>query len=200
MSGPARVDVLPYWRVLSAQAEPEPRTSSNDVPVIRLAPSAAFGDGTHETTQLCLLGLGSLLRTGFRPASALDFGSGSGILSIAVARFGARVEAVEIDEQAILSAHRNAEMNDVSKQIEFRHRLSQPAQSFDLVMANVVLSVLLDFADALCARISQGGRMLLSGLVATDVPVVFARYRPLLGPWQADVHTRGEWRVVQFRR
>jgi ribosomal protein L11 methyltransferase len=167
-------------------------------PILRIHPTSAFGDGTHETTQLCLLGLGHFLRTGFRPKAVLDFGAGSGILAIAAASFGARVEAVEIDENASESARHNACLNGVADLIDFRTRLSEPSRPSSLVLANVVRKVLLDYATALCARQARDGKMILSGLLTTDVPEVLACYKPLLQPMAAQVYERREWRAVVF--
>jgi ribosomal protein L11 methyltransferase len=166
--------------------------------LLRIKPGPGFGLGTHETTQLCLLGLGHLLRTGFKPQTVLDFGTGSGILAIGAALSGARVEAVEIDEMAIEHARENAALNDVDELIEFRTRTSEPARQFDLVFANIVYLVLLENAEALCARQLRSGRMILSGLFGTDVPGILARFKPLLIPMTAQVYERGEWRAVVF--
>jgi ribosomal protein L11 methylase PrmA len=72
------------------------------------------------------------------------------------------------------------------------------ARELDLVFANIVNPVLLEIGDALCARQSRHGRMTLSGLVATDVPSILARYKPLLAPMGAQVYERGDWRAIVF--
>ena len=192
------IDVSPHWRVLPPWVEPEVQGHVDGVRLIRINPGAGFGLGTHETTQLCLLALGHFLRTGLRPATALDFGSGSGILAIGAALSGARVEAVEINERALENARENATLNHVEQLIEFRTQLTEPVREFDLVFANIVNPVLLEIGKALCARQSRHGRMTLSGLVATDVPSILARYKPLLAPMSAQVYERGDWRAIVF--
>src|SRR5664279_3870288 len=112
------MNVSPHWRVLPPWVEPDVRGHVDGVPIIRINPGAGFGLGTHETTQLCLLALGHFLRSGFRPATVLDFGSGSGILAIGAALSGAKVEAVEINERAIENARENATLNHVEQLIE----------------------------------------------------------------------------------
>jgi ribosomal protein L11 methyltransferase len=191
------VEVPPYYRVVPPELDAESRFDSA-ASVIRIKPGSGFGDGTHETTQLCLTALGAFVRAGFRPEIVLDFGAGSGILAVAAALTGARVEAVEIDAAALDGARLNARLNGVEQAIDFRQRLEQPARAFDLVLANVLLHVLMDFAEPLCARVSRRGRAVLSGLLGTDVPAILARYRPLLAPMRADVFERGEWRAVVF--
>jgi ribosomal protein L11 methyltransferase len=192
------VDIPPYWKVVPPGVGAPAPGVDGSVSLIRIAPGVGYGTGTHETTQLCLLALGFLLRSGFAPRTALDFGAGSGILSIGAALSGARVEAVEIDERALDHARDNARLNGLETQIDCRTRLSQPAREFDLVFANILRSVLLEYAEDLCRRQSRRGRMILSGLVATDVPDVLARYKPLLAPMGAQVYERGEWRAIVF--
>jgi ribosomal protein L11 methyltransferase len=190
------IELAPYWRILPSSAEPP--ECGRPLPLIRIDPEHCFGDGSHETTQLCLLGLGHLLRCGFAPKSAVDFGSGSGILALAVAGRGARVEAVENDLSALEVARKNARLASVDQLVDCRERLSEPAIEVDLVLANVITPVLLAFAGALCARQSRAGRMILSGMLPTDVPAVLARYEPLLRPMRPQLFARGEWRALLF--
>jgi len=95
------IDLPPFWRVLPASVELSERGPLNDLSPLRIKPGRGFGVGNHETTQLCLLGLGHYLRTGPRQRTVLDFGAGSGILSIAAALSGAHVQAVDLSEGMI---------------------------------------------------------------------------------------------------
>ena len=80
--------------------------------VVRIEPGMAFGTGTHETTRLCLVAL----EKHFDGGSFLDVGTGTGILAIAAAKLfpEARVEAYDIDSQAIAIAKENAQLNGVT--------------------------------------------------------------------------------------
>jgi ribosomal protein L11 methyltransferase len=193
------IDLPPFWRVLPPAVESSESRLLNDLSLLRIKPGRGFGVGNHETTQLCLLGLGHYLRTGSRPRKVLDFGTGSGILAVAAALSGIPVQAVEIDELAIENARENAALNGVEPLIEFRTHLSEPAEPFDLVLANILNQVLLDHAEALCARQSRNGQMILSGLFGTDVPGILARYRPLLAPMTPEVYERAAWRAIVFK-
>ncbi|MCY4248592.1 MAG: 50S ribosomal protein L11 methyltransferase, partial [Chloroflexi bacterium] len=83
--------------------------------VIALDPGMAFGTGTHPTTQLCLQALERVIQHG---QSALDIGCGSGILSIAAVKLGARrALALDIDPIAVAAARDNAIYNDVAQRI-----------------------------------------------------------------------------------
>jgi ribosomal protein L11 methyltransferase len=83
----------------------------------------SFGDGRHETTQLCLLALGYLIHSRIRPRRTLDFGTGNGVLGIAAAKAGSLVEAVDSETDALDEARVNARLNGVSSQFDLRTAL-----------------------------------------------------------------------------
>jgi ribosomal protein L11 methyltransferase len=128
----------------------------------------------------------------------LDFGAGTGVLAIAAALHGARVEAVEIDARALAAAAENVRLNRVPELVELRRHLAEPPRQHDLVGANIVSPVLLEHAEALCARQAPSGRLVLSGFLGPQVPEILARYGPLLAPMRSQVYERGEWRAVMF--
>src|SRR5512135_2582743 len=81
---------------------------------IVLDPGLAFGTGSHPTTQLCLRWLDANLQGG---ESVLDYGCGSGILTIAALKLGAASAiGVDLDVQAIRASRDNAAANQVAAQ------------------------------------------------------------------------------------
>ncbi len=189
----AGVDVVPCWSVVPTHAAEEDGRRQ-----LVIEPGPGFGDGTHDTTQLCLQALAALAP---RAASwrMLDFGSGSGILAIAAARLGASVDAVEIDAVARAHGERNARANAVADRVRHSRTLEDTRGAFDLTMANILRAVLLDFADALVAGLAHNATLVLSGLVSTDVPQVSVRYASLLGNHRPEVYERGDWRALVWR-
>jgi ribosomal protein L11 methyltransferase len=122
-----------------------PQPESGDL-VIRLEPGLAFGSGYHPTTRLCL----QLLRRLYEeeaPARVLDLGAGTGVLSLAALALGAKsVVAVEYNDLAVRTAHRNLKHNRREQEMRLihgdaRHFAYPPA---DLALANIHLDVLLD--------------------------------------------------------
>ena len=193
MAGPAAprtITVAPYYRLVPPGTPPSPGPQA-----LVLAPG--HGDGSHETTQLCLLALGYLLRQAPRPR-VLDFGAGNGVLSLAAARAGSIVEAVELDPGALAEARHNLELNGLTAQVTTRTTLSEAPAPFDLIVANILVDVLVAFAEALCARLAPTGALVLSGLTATCVPQILAAYRERLPAHTPTVYSRGEWRAVVF--
>ena len=190
---PAPIRVAPRWQILPVGASADP-----DAIPIWLEPGPGFGDGFHPTTQLCLQGIAALAPRG-RAWRLLDVGSGSGILSIAGARLGASVDAVEIDERAIEHAERCHRANGVEDRVRSFSSLTEVRGPFDLVVANVWRAVLLSLCKELVHLPAPGGSILISGLVSTDVPEVSVSYSQLLGQQRAEVYERDEWRALVWR-
>jgi len=110
--------------------------------VIIIDPAAAFGTGTHETTQGCLILLEKvvheLMGKGSEP-TLLDVGCGSGILAIAGKKLGVgTVWGVDNDPVAIEAARRNAVLNGVADTVTLACMpLEEVAGAWDIVTANL---------------------------------------------------------------
>ena len=160
-----RLVVKPTWR----EYEPE----AGDV-VIVLDPGMAFGTGHHPTTRSCLEALERLVEPG---ASVLDFGCGSGILSIAASKLGASsVLGVEADSSAVRVAKRNARENGVEHNVRVvEGTLPRPearAGEFDVAVANISAKVVSESAAELVRVVRRGGNVIASGIIADNRGVV----------------------------
>ena len=162
--------------------------------ILRILPARAFGTGTHESTRLCLAALESIAAR--RPLGrAVDVGAGTGILSVAAARLGAReVTAIDIDPEAIDSARLHAALNGVEVRL-VRGDGGHPLASgrFDLVLANLTAPLLLERRDEIAGLCARGGRVILAGFLHEDAPEMAAAYSAL-GP--ADARFDGEWAAL----
>lgn len=199
------VDVAPDWRILPpwVEATESERATRR---ILRLNPGAGFGTGTHETTQLCL---GALVELGLGGKRVLDFGSGSGILSIAAALLGAEVDGVEIDPLAIDNAVENAALNGLAvgeartearARLRFAQTLESARGEYSGVVANILRPVLVEFAPELVRRLKRpGGFVVLSGLMQPDVAEVSETYSALLGGSRPELRELGEWRALIWR-
>jgi ribosomal protein L11 methyltransferase len=198
--------IPPIWRIVSDSESPSSATErspslsnpAREIP-LRLHSGPGFGTGAHETTQLCLQAIYA-----FHPRGPkwrlLDFGSGSGILSIAAAKLGAEVVGIEIDEPSIEHAEANVRSNEVRDRVVFGQELEEAGGKFELVVANILLAVLVAHAEELVLRLAPGGTLVLSGLVGTDVPVAIGRYSPLLGGARPEVFERGDFRALVWQK
>ncbi len=145
-----------------------------DAVVVRLDPGLAFGTGTHPTTALALEWLDSLDLAGCR---LLDYGCGSGILSIAALLLGAQaVTACDIDTQALQATRDNAAANGVGDRLTVTQDAGTPAGNFDLVVANIVSGTLIADAEGIAGHVKAGGRLLLSGILEEQVADVVRAY------------------------
>jgi ribosomal protein L11 methyltransferase len=185
--------VRPAWEEGVAEV------AADGMATIYIEPGVGFGTGFHETTQLCLAAVADRHRHGGRCHHVLDFGSGSGILAIAAAVLGAtRVDAVEVDDRVHGAIVANARRNGVIGRVRVTPSLPDDGEPYDVVIANIVAHVLLEHAPVLCRRVTRdGGMVVLSGLLADDVPAVADRYTAILGP-QPLVEMRGDWRCLSF--
>lgn len=165
--------VRPTWR--------HHRRRPGDV-VLALDPGVAFGTGLHPTTRLCMAGLERWSDAGLLPgARMLDVGCGSGILAIGAALLGAaEVLGVDTDPLAVGATLANARRNRVLRVVRARSgSLPTGAGSFDLVVANLIASLLVDLAGRLYAEVragtgeaGSGGRLLAGGIFADREPEV----------------------------
>lgn len=179
----------PLWIVPTWHTPPEP-----DAINLVLDPGLAFGTGSHPTTRMCLQWL---VRT--RPAgSVLDYGCGSGILAIAAAKLGAgEVVGVDIDPQAVRSAHDNADANGVTAAFfDAGDTLPPPydTKKYDVVLANILANPLRILAPALTARLKPGASLVLAGLLAEQAEELIGIYSPWLDMRVAD--TQEGWSLL----
>ena len=156
-----------------------------------LEPGLAFGSGSHPTTRMCLEWLASHVKA---DQVVLDFGCGSGILAIGAALLGARVIAVDHDDQAITATRENAQFNGVSEQIQTltlvdwgRDRSWQASEHFDVVVANILAAPLIDLAPTFSRSLRQGGSLVLAGILDHQASQVMQAYPGVkFGPTVAE--------------
>jgi len=158
------------WIVPSWLEPPDPGATN-----LRLDPGLAFGTGSHPTTALCLAWLA---QQDLRGLELIDYGCGSGILAIAGILLGAHhVLAVDIDEQALSACRSNMAMNSIPQQ---RIRVCQPqaagSTSADLLMANILAGPLVDLAPRLAGMVRPGGKILLSGILNSQLNEIQSAY------------------------
>jgi ribosomal protein L11 methyltransferase len=157
------------WIVPSWATAPDP----NAVNLV-IDPGLAFGTGSHPSTRLCLQWLERTIRGGER---ILDYGCGSGILTIAAQRLGASAAlGVDVDPLALLAAQANAKCNRVDAR--FINTETAPDFQADLVVANILANPLILLAPVLAGHTGRGGRIALSGILEIQAEEVTAAYAP----------------------
>jgi len=147
-------------------------------------PGQAFGTGAHPTTQLCLRYL-----LEHEPASLLDLGCGSGVLSIAAAKIGySPVTALDLDGAAIEAARANADANGVELDVKQADVSVDPLPAAELAVANIASEPLLEIAGRIDAA-----ELVASGYLVAEEPELAGwelQERRELQGWAADRFAR----------
>ena len=160
--------------------------------VVFLDPGLAFGSGTHPTTALCLQWLDSQDLAG---KSLVDFGCGSGILAIAALKLGAASAlGIDHDPQALIASDRNAQDNGVTNRLELLGSNTPVGEQADIVIANILASILIELADKIAELVRPGGQLAMSGILAEQAGAVMEAFSDrfeLEEPQQLD-----EWVLI----
>ncbi len=162
-----RLWICPSWRDV-----PDP-TAVN----VMLDPGLAFGTGTHPTTALCLTWLDSLDLEG---KTVVDFGCGSGILSLAALKLGAKkVIGIDIDPQALQESLENAKRNQCEDRLALYLPKDQPEFKADVVVANILAGPLRELAPVIIEYVASNGVLALSGVLeeqAEQLQTIYGEY------------------------
>jgi ribosomal protein L11 methyltransferase len=188
-----RIVIRPTWR--------RHRAKAGDV-VLALDPGMAFGTGLHPTTRLCLAAIEAAGDRGeLAGARVLDVGCGSGILAIAAARLGAAsILGVDTDPIAIDATLANARRNHLGRTIQARAgSLPSGEAPHDVVLANLIATLLIALAAPLRDELRPGGLLLASGIFADREAEVAAAFEHA-GLAVEDRSVEGEWVALAVRR
>ncbi len=151
------ITITPTWEEYEKQSAAEQ--------IIELDPGMAFGTGTHPTTVLCIKAIEKKIN---RHDHVIDVGTGTGVLSIAAAKLGAKkVLALDLDEVAVKSAILNVKLNKVQDVIQVRQNnlLEQVDGPVDLVVANILAEVIVRFVQDAARVLKLGGTFITSGII-----------------------------------
>ena len=171
---------------------------------IEIDAGLAFGTGHHGTTAGCLEMIEELVKTE-HPTNALDLGTGSAVLAIAVAKLAPiPVLATDNDPIAVSVAAENALINGVSEHIitataeGFHHRIFNSYAPFDLIVANILARPLMDLAPDLRANLAPNGSIVLSGILDTQHDMVLETYQAQGLTHQKTLHRNG-WVTIHLK-
>jgi ribosomal protein L11 methyltransferase len=154
-----RITISPPWLA-----------STEDAMTVVIDPAMAFGTGEHATTRGVVRLMQKLSRV---PDTVADLGAGSAVLAICAAKLGAtRIAAIELDEDAIGNAEENVARNGVASAV---HVIQGDAAVMlplmapvELILANIISSVLLELLPLIRESLSKDGRAILSGILEEE--------------------------------
>jgi len=190
-----RLVILPAWI-----DSPEPNRVA-----IKIDPGMAFGTGTHPTTQLCLELMETIVE---RAPRVIDIGCGSGILSIAAIKLGAKSAlGVDIDADAIKNSRENADINHIGHELVLG--LGSVQEILDhkfafskapLVVANILAPVIIRLFDAgLVDLVEETGMIILSGILQEQAQGVIEAGQAR-GLRLNDRKQMGDWVALSMNR
>ncbi len=177
----------------------------------------AFGTGQHETTFGCLAMLDRCRRIGERFGSVADIGTGTGLLAFAALHLWPRCHATasDIDPAAVEVSAQNAVLNGVvlgrgrgelalCTAPGADHPLIQARAPYKLVIANIIAGPLIELAPSLAAILSDGGTLILAGLLEGQANAVIDAYRAqglrLVDRMEAGDNNGRHWPTLRFRK
>jgi ribosomal protein L11 methyltransferase len=183
----ARLMVAPPWDV--------PDAPGREVLVVE--PGMAFGTGQHATTRTCLEEIEVAVQE-VAPRSALDVGTGSGVLAAALARLGVpHVVALDLDVAVLPLARVTLDRNAARGVLLLAGTAAAVRSRFDLVVANLLADTIVHDADSLAARVAPGGRLVLSGILDDQA----ARVASAFPGWRVDAERAdARWRTLRLVR
>ncbi len=181
-----KIIIYPSWKK-------EQLTCFEDKILIEIDPKMSFGTGHNETTQLVLELMCENIKGDEK--KLLDFGCGTGVLSIAGIKLGVqRATAIDIDEDSIINASECFQKNHVSDKIKLL-QVNLPGlneSNFDIICANIIRSVIVDNFEKIYEKLKTNGKLFLSGILDSEDRIILE----LL--FQNDIEVidilkRGEW-------
>ena len=195
--------------------------NSSELIDIVIDPSLAFGSGHHASTFLCLEELHKIdLEINLHSRVCLDLGCGSGILGIAMAKMGAKVDVCDIDEYAIEQTRKNFAQNRVAYSNSYQSTLDKMLANplfdteYDLICANILADILLplrdDFALALNRTKSPKNHyksnsapfmplLILSGIIESKASLIISHFCAKDSSFVLlDEKRKDEWVCLKF--
>lgn len=169
--------------------------------VITIEPGMAFGTGTHATTRGCMEFIEEVAaRLRGTEFNALDVGTGSGILAIALVKLGAKeLLALDVDPVALKVARENLRCNYVEKNVHLSEaKLGRIRRSFPVVVANLTAETIIDLAGPLKGKVATKGFLILSGILNPKAEQVIDQFAPDFRVMRRK--REKEWMTLLLRR
>ena len=191
--------IIPSWEAMKPEDQ--------DKMVIHIDPGTAFGTGMHETTQLCLRQLKKYVTP---QTELLDVGTGSGILSIAALKMGAKhARGTDLDPCALSAVKENLEANQIPEgamEMRIGNIIDDPKvqdwagyEKYDIVAANILADVLVALTPVIVRQMKPGGIYITSGILDVKEDVVVKAVQEA-GLTVVEVTRQGEWVSVTARK
>ncbi len=180
-----KVVIVPEWIKYQPSA---------DEIVVLLDSNMAFGTGEHETTSMCVEMLAKYVNAN---DTVIDVGCGSGILGITASKLGAKqVVMTDIDECAVIATNHNMTLNDIQNgEVLLKNLLDDTTVKGEVIVCNIMAEVLISFAPFIGSNLLDGGKIILSGILADRLDKVKDAYERA-GFCFVEQKIKGEWSAL----
>lgn len=195
-----RIIVKPSWQRYEPNIQKDCRA---DEIVIEMDPGLAFGTGHHASTRLALTLVEEIFSADrSKPRRVLDVGTGTAILAMSCALFGAEeVLAIDNDPDAVAAARSNVVRNGLEKSVRVEDKeITALASSYDLILANITHDVLIVMASTLNRLLSPGGRLILSGILQEKQQQTITTTYSDQGLVLFNMEKSEEWVALAFKK
>ena len=180
-----KVVIVPEWIKYQPSA---------DEIVVLLDSNMAFGTGEHETTSMCVEMLAKYVNAN---DTVIDVGCGSGILGITASKLGAKqVVMTDIDECAVIATNHNMTLNGIKNgEVLLKNLLDDTTVKGEVIVCNIMAEVLISFAPFIGSNLLDGGKIILSGILADRLDKVKDAYERA-GFCFVEQKIKGEWSAL----
>ena len=186
--------VIPGKVYVRAEFHPKPTGFDHDIVI---TPKMSFGTGHHATTMMMMK---LMLELDFIGKNVIDFGSGTGILSILALKLGAiKVDAIDNEPWSVENAIDNARLNYCDQlNVSLASDLNEIAPA-DVLLANINKSVLIEHVESIFDHIVVGGYLFISGLLRVDYDDILLKYSPFF-KHPVNILEEGDWIAMVFKK
>lgn len=181
-----KIIIYPSWKKNDIENETEKI-------LIEIDPKMSFGTGHNETTQLVLELMADYIEG--NEEKLLDFGTGTGILSIAGVKLGINsATAIDIDTDSIENAKEYFVKNDVHEKIKLLNTDIKDLEenSFDVICANIIRSVIIDRIEHISEKMNVNGKLFISGVLLSEDQEIL-EYLTQFDFEVIDIASKAEW-------
>lgn len=184
-----KVVIVPEWI--------EYKEKNGEIKVL-LDSNMAFGTGEHETTSMCVEMLDKYVKA---DDTVLDVGCGSGILGITASKLGAnKVIMTDIDECAVTATEHNMRLNNVTNgTVLLKNLLDDNSVKGQVIACNIMAEVLIAFAPFIGGNLTDGGIIILSGILVEKLDAVKKAYLDA-GFTFVEQKIKGEWSALVVKK